>query len=181
MIRDAWTHFSKVGEALAVIRQKRLYKNEFHNFETYCSGRWGLTASQARRYIAAAEVHAVLAVIPGLPLPECEAQLRPLTAVPPEVAQQAWLTALSWTGEGHVPARLVKKAVKKAIGPPSPGADTSSALRQQRYRTRESIRTGFKELLTLLLTNAARDVLIAKVQELERLLRPILDPKKKRA
>jgi Trp operon repressor len=42
------------------------------------------------------------------------------------------------------------------------------------------VRTGFQALLTLLLGTTEREVLIAKVQELQRLLDPILTSKKNR-
>lgn len=42
-------------------------------------------------------------------------------------------------------------------------------------------RTGFQELLTLLLGTAERPELIAKVQEIQRLIEPLLRPKKTKA
>jgi hypothetical protein len=56
----------------------------------------------------------------------------------------------------------------------------SSADKMQRSRLRQAVRTGFDELLGLLLGNAQRDVVIAKVQEIQRLLDPILKPCKTR-
>ena len=113
-------------------------------------------------------------------MPECEAQVRPLIGLPAELAQQAWLNALSWTRDGHVPARLVKRAVKQVLKTEQPAlAAESNANKQQRYRLRQSVRTGFQDLLTLLLGSAERGVLIAKVQEIQRLLNPLLNPKTK--
>lgn len=184
IVRQSWTHFARLGEALARIRDKKLYKNEHYSFETYCRERWGYGHTQAWRYIRAAEAHKMLGSIPGIPLPECEAQIRPLVGLSDELAQKAWLHALSCSPGGVVTARLVKRAVKAVLRderdeqPVVPAEP--NAVRQKRYRLRESVRTGFKELLTLLMGRAERDVLIAKVQEIERLLEPLLNPKKTR-
>jgi hypothetical protein len=114
-----------------------------------------------------------------IPLPECEAQVRPLVPLPADLALQAWAHALSWSRDGFVPARLVKRAVKRVLktDPPAAAAE-SKANQQQRHRLRQSVRTGFQELLTLLLGSAEREVLIAKAREIQRLLEPILSPKK---
>ena len=115
-------------------------------------------------------------------MPECEAQVRPLIGLPADLAQQAWLNALSWTRHAYVPARLVKRAVKQVLKAEKPAvAAEAKANKQQRYRLRQSVRTGFQELLALLLGSAERPVLIAKVQEIQRLLDPILTRKKTKA
>lgn len=181
IIRESCTHFGRVGQALATIKAKVLYKNEHLTFEEYCLERWGFGRSQAFRQMAAAEVHQNLAAIPGMPLPDCEAQVRPLVGLGPELAQQAWLKALSWSPDTHVPARLVKRAAKQVLKAEQPETITNSATdRKQRSRLRQSIRTGFQELLTLLLSDTPRDTLIAKVQEIERAVTAIFPcPKKK--
>jgi hypothetical protein len=56
--------------------------------------------------------------------------------------------------------------VAPAVLPLEPASKLSKYLRQQRYRLRQSVRTGFQELLTLLLGRTERGVLIAKVQEI---------------
>ena len=58
-------------------------------------------------------------------------------------------------------------------------AAEANAGKKRRSRARQSVRAGFQELLTLLLNRAEHDVLIAKVQEIERLLEPLLNPKKR--
>jgi hypothetical protein len=179
IVREGWSHFARVGEALARIRDKKLYKNEYASFELYCRERWGFGRSQCSRYIAASAVHEKLGSVPGVPLPECEAQIRPLIGLPAELAQQAWFTALSWTQEAYVPTRLVKRAVRKVVK--NDAANLPSESQGQRMhcsRLRQSVRAGFDELLALLMRSAERDVIIAKVQEIQRLLAPLLAPKK---
>jgi hypothetical protein len=133
IVREGWGHFARVGEALVRIRDKKLYKNEHHTFELYCRERWGFGRSQGLRYIAAAQIHQTLGTIPSIPMPECEAQIRPLIGLPVDQAQQAWLHALSWSREGYVPARLVKRAVKQMLKTEKPMLTAeSNADRKQR-------------------------------------------------
>jgi hypothetical protein len=179
IIREGWAHFARVGAALARIRNKQLYKNEYSNFEVYCRERWGFGQAQGSRYIAAAQIQQTLETVPGVPLPECEAQVRPLIGLPAELAQQAWLNALSSSRDGHVYARLVKRAVRRVLKSEVPGAAAKMNVeKKERSRLKQSIRTGFQELLALLLGNGEREVLIAKVQEIERLLNSFLDGRK---
>jgi hypothetical protein len=114
MFGEAWVHFARAVEALVRIRDKELYKNEHESFDVYCQKRWGFGSCTALRYISAAQVHSTLATVPDIPMPECEAQVRPLIGLPAELAQQAWLNALSWSRDGHVPAQMVKRAVNQA-------------------------------------------------------------------
>jgi len=47
-------HFMAVGQALATIREKRLYKIEgFTSFEVYCNEKWQITRQHASRLIQA--------------------------------------------------------------------------------------------------------------------------------
>jgi hypothetical protein len=180
IVREGWAHFALVGTALATIRDKQLYKNEYHSFEEYCQHRWGFGRAHVWRYISAAEVHKTLATIPGMPVPECEAQIRPLIGLPGDLAQQAWLHALSRTRGGPVSARLVKRAVKEVLKNEPSAAPKPSLNPQQRYETRRTIKQGFVELFTLLLERAEHGILIGKLQALERAVGTLLNPKKKR-
>ena len=129
--------------------------------------------------MAAAEVQKNLGSIAGLPMPECEAQIRPLIGLKPEQAQAAWVTVLGWVPDGNPPARLVKRAVQQVLKTEQTPEEEGRVLaeNQKRHRLRQSIRTGMNELLTMLLGNVERDALIKKVQELQRLLDPILSPR----
>jgi hypothetical protein len=51
--------------------------------------------------------------------------------------------------------------------------------KQQRYRQRQAVRNGFSELLRMCFEEIKRDVLIAKIQEVQRLVDLLLNPKKK--
>lgn len=179
IIGQGWGTFAAVGTALATIKGKRLYKNEFTSFETYAWERWGFGNSHLWRYLAAADVHKVLKAVPGIPMPECEAQTRPLTSLSPELALQAWLQTLEWSKGGPITALLVRRAVRKVVNTEQPAnPEKVNVDRQKRYRVRQSIQTGFKELLTMIMGSADRDALLTKVGEIQRLLEPLLGGKK---
>lgn len=56
VIERGLTTFVEVGQALATIRDGRLYKDGHATFEDYCRDRWGFNDSRARQLIAASEV-----------------------------------------------------------------------------------------------------------------------------
>lgn len=85
--------FIEVGEALAKIRDAKLYKIEHETFEDYCEQKWGMSKAFAFRQIAAAEVVKVL--LPMGDKPTNERQARPLTVLKePEQQRQAWTAAV---------------------------------------------------------------------------------------
>ena len=47
--------FVVVGEALARIRDGRLYRESHKTFEAYCDERWGMSRPRAYQFIAAAD------------------------------------------------------------------------------------------------------------------------------
>lgn len=55
-IRDGLDKFQAVGEALAEIRNAKLYADEFETFEEYLSEKWKMGKSQGYRLIDAASV-----------------------------------------------------------------------------------------------------------------------------
>jgi hypothetical protein len=91
IVREGWAHVARVGEALVRIRDKKLFKNEHPSFELYCRERWGFGRAQACRYIAAGDIQRSLAAVPGMPVPECEAQIRPLIGLSAVQAHTAWV------------------------------------------------------------------------------------------
>lgn len=179
LIQQGCQTFLGVGAALARIRDGRLYKNEYTNFEEYCRMRWGFRRTKVWALIAAAQVVKLLENLPGTPLPRCEAHVRPLIGLSPELAQQAWLETLGTTPAEQLTARHVRRVVNR-LKRDQPAVDAQpQPSRQQRYKVKQSIRASFGELLTLILAHEKHEVLLGKVQALERLLDPILRPRKK--
>lgn len=71
--------FYEVGDALAEVRDRRLYREAgCSTFEAYCRDKWGISRPRAYQMIDAASVHGLLSTIVDIPLPANEAQVREL-------------------------------------------------------------------------------------------------------
>jgi len=81
----------KRPEALAEIRDAKLYRIEHKTFEEYCRTKWNFTKTQANRLIGAAQVTENLT--PMGVKPNTESQARPLTKLPPDKQPEAWSKA----------------------------------------------------------------------------------------
>lgn len=66
--------FIRVGRALSVIRDSRLYRATHDTFEDYCRERWGWSRQHATRQIQAAEVASTLSPIGDNPSKESQAR-----------------------------------------------------------------------------------------------------------
>ena len=88
VIRQGLELFVEVGNALARIRDARLYRAEFATFEEYCQTRWSLSRRHVNRLIAANDVVEDLGPIG--PKPEIESQARPLASVPKKDRAEVW-------------------------------------------------------------------------------------------
>jgi hypothetical protein len=108
--------FIEVGEALAEIREKRLYRATFGTFEDYCREKWGIGASRARQIIGAAAVAGTLTSVTAV-TPANEAQLRPLAGLTPEQQRAAWQRAVE-DSDGKPTAKHVEQAVREIVPPP---------------------------------------------------------------
>lgn len=107
--------FVEVGNALAEIRDSRMYRGPFKTFEDYCQKRWGFTRNYVNRIIAAAEVTSNL--VPMGTTPESERQARPLAKLPAEKQPEAWSKAQEKAKEEGKPvaARHVEAAVAEVV------------------------------------------------------------------
>jgi len=134
-IRTWWNDRLKIGEALREIRDERLYKADYPNFEDFCQDEFGLKHTQAYNLIAAVGVKesvtngnkpsAIAETITN------EGQARALAKVPvesranvlAEVAQRGAVTAKAITqiaqSNGHTTKKEIK-SVKDKIGCPVP-------------------------------------------------------------
>lgn len=118
VIKENFTGFVAVGNALAEIRDGRLYRQDYKTFEDYCQNIWDVHKRTANQYIAAAKVIENLGAIApkaddtepeAIPLPKNEAQARELTKLPPEEQVAVWKRLVE-TGK-----TITAKAVKKAV------------------------------------------------------------------
>jgi hypothetical protein len=108
-----------VGNALAEVRDNRLYKAEHKTFEDYCREKWNLSKRHCDRLVASsAAAEAVRPIGPSsrAPIPVVESQARPLAKLPTAPLQrQAWTAAVETAkaeGSPAPKARHVEQAVK---------------------------------------------------------------------
>ena len=97
--------FVEVGEALARVRDGRLYRDRHGTFEAYCRDRWGLPRTRAYDIISAAETASAVSEISDTP-PANEAQAKALRGLPPEQAAETMRAASDATG-GRVTAAAI--------------------------------------------------------------------------
>jgi hypothetical protein len=121
-IRAGLDTFVEVGQALAAIRDQRLYRTTHDTFEDYCRERWQLASRTARQMIdAAAVVDALDEDRSGAvaPLPVNEAQARPLTKLrdDPAAVRAAWSRATDHaeTEQKPITAAIVEQAVRDEL------------------------------------------------------------------
>jgi hypothetical protein len=112
VIERGMTTFIEVGNALLRIRDERLYRQEYRDFETYCQARWAMNRRYANRLIEAADVADRLGPIG----PRNEGQARELSGLPAETAAQVMQEAHDLTA--GQPTATVIREVRERIGNP---------------------------------------------------------------
>lgn len=120
------TSFVQAGQALKLLRDKRLYRNTHNNFEDYCFEVFAMGRSHSYRLIDASIVVENLSS-PMSPigdiLPTHESQVRPLTKLEPQKQVFAWSEAIKSAG-GQVPtAKLVQGIVENLKAKELPTCD----------------------------------------------------------
>lgn len=104
--------FREVGEALAVIRDDRLYRATHDTFEDYCRAKWSLGRGHAYQLIAAASIAQDLS---GLAVqPTRERQVRALAPLDRDARRQVWTEA---SQNGRPSGAKVDAAARQARGP----------------------------------------------------------------
>ena len=101
-----------MGEALAAIRDARLYRQTHDTFEDYCRERWGMSKSHANRLIDSGKVASEMAPI-GANITS-ERQARELAKVEPERRQEVIERATEATG-GNLTARAITEAARPSV------------------------------------------------------------------
>jgi hypothetical protein len=100
--------FMDVGNALAEIRDSKLYRIEHKTFEDYCREKWGMKRGYANYLVRAAEV------VKSLPaemvtIVTTESQARELASVEPGHREEVLTAAVEATG-GNLTAAAIKEA-----------------------------------------------------------------------
>jgi len=134
--------FVEVGQALAEIRDRRLYRDTHDTFEDYCRGRWEMSRRRAYQLIDASST--IENVNHGSqPTPTSERQVRPLTTIrdedgnpDPEKQREVWGRAVESAEDEGVPvaARHVEAAKAPPGEPPTNKSDLFVWRLQNLYR-----------------------------------------------
>jgi hypothetical protein len=162
-----WQSVLDMGQALAQIRDERLYRDEFGTFEDYCRRKWEYSRRQVDRWISAAQVVARLRPNWSHRLPNNESQLRPLVSLTPEQAESVWKRVTERAVARRISAHLVRRVLKESRliqdTPKAAGASRPSMAEQRRV-----IGQAIGELLMLVSQNARRELLTEKLEALHR-------------
>ncbi len=108
--------FYEAGKSLAELRNRRLYRSTYKNFEIYCRERFGFSRDKADLMIKAVEVVDNLKNDDNCRrfLPTAESQLRDLVDLTPIQQCQVYAAAMKETG-GKVPPRRVINAIVQQL------------------------------------------------------------------
>lgn len=113
-ISEGLQTFYAVGNALAEIRDERLYRATHDTFEDYCQDRWGISRIHAYRLMSAATTVESLLPI-GNTLPSNEAQVRPITGLSPDQQREVWQRAIETAPNGKVTAAHVEQVKEQVV------------------------------------------------------------------
>jgi hypothetical protein len=174
-----WTSFLEVGDALAQIRDGRLYRCEFESFEAYCRLKWEYSRRQIDRFISAAQVVTQLRPNWSQCMPANESQLRILIGLTAEEARQTWQRALEMARGRRFSARLVKSALKELRFTGQTSA-VARPPRPSKAEQRQLVDNTIGELLMLVSQNAARDILTEKIEALHHQIRSVFESSRSR-
>ena len=95
-IQRGLTSFVEVGEALAEIRDRKLYRLEHRTFESYCREKWKMSPQYATQLCRSASAVIALKSETTGSLPKTERQARPLTRLnTPAEKREAWRAAVA--------------------------------------------------------------------------------------
>lgn len=120
VVRRGFTTFVEVGLALTVIRDGRLYREEFSSFEKYMAKRWRMSRPRAYELMAAANV--VVELVKSTAGEATERvtpnarQARELGRLPEGERATAWQAVVEAAGEGKVTAADVRAEVDRRLG-----------------------------------------------------------------
>lgn len=154
-IRAGLNTFWEVGKALAAIRDSRLYRQEFGDFESYCRDRWGMGRAYAHRLIEGAKVVPTLTI--GNTPPANEAQVRPLVGLDPETQRDLWRQAQEEAkADGRPVSGTRVEELKRRILAARPAIDPKVAAVAREEQ--------------VVLRHAARDARSGRIGQAERLL-----------
>lgn len=127
--------FIEVGQALAEIRESRLYRKTHTSFDDYCRERWGFSRQRSYQLIEAANVVEGMSTHVDRPMPVNEGQVRQLARIDDADTRKAvWETVVVRDGE-NATAKDVKAVVDAVIEARPVSLDTARQHRDEERRT----------------------------------------------
>ena len=108
VIKQGLKTFVEVGQALMLIRDKRLYRAEFGTFEKYCREKWKMGRRHANRLIDSTKV---VENINNKVKPKNESQTRPLVQLDKIEQNQVWDTILKKYKSKDITRKIVSEEV----------------------------------------------------------------------
>lgn len=107
VIRQGLETTGEVIQALKVIKDRKLYRQDYRSFESYCTTKWGFGANYAGKLMAAGDVAEVVPV-------HNERQAREIKTLSDEEKVEAWERASEEAGgEDKITAKILGEAARK--------------------------------------------------------------------
>ena len=123
IIEKGLSTFVEVGKALTIIRDNKLYREEYETFEKYCQEKYGIQKTHSYRLIETANIINNLSPIGGR-LPTSERHARPLKSLEPEVQNAVWQETVEKHGD-NITAKKVQEVANE-------WKETSQEIKQQK-------------------------------------------------
>lgn len=165
IIRNGFSEFVKVGQALMTISRSRLYRATHNAFEEYLRDIIGISRPRAYELMGSAEVMKDLSGIPDIArLPENEAQANELKKLKPEERKAKWIQVIEQAGDAPITAKLIRETVGARSSSSTTGDSVPSVKTNE-----QRIAVALKKVRSLSLgTNVADEVseLLNKIETL---------------
>ena len=117
IIKSGWATFLGVGEALAEVRDRKLYRENHATFNLYCRDELGYSRGYAYKLIDSAEVRSQFSRVKDIAVkPVTEAQCRELVRLEPAKRLEVWKRAVEKAGDHPVTARIVHQVLNSDSG-----------------------------------------------------------------
>ena len=110
----AQSFFVEAGDAFQLIRDQRLYKHNYSDFDAYCQERWGYTRRRVDQICSGALAWHELEASERINiLPTSERQIRELSRVEPEQRIDTWADAVESSAAGQPTFTEIQQAVRR--------------------------------------------------------------------
>lgn len=106
--------FVEVGNALAEIRDSKLYRAQYATFDDYCRMRWNFSRQRAYQLITAAAVVANVSTTVDI-LPGTERQARALSRLEPGEQREVWGEIAALAEAGDIDPQDVRLSLERKI------------------------------------------------------------------